>query len=81
MNRLFEMHEEFKAKPLPTEVRAAWLHHRYVQIHPFQDGNGRTGRLLIQSREKHGLAGRMEISWASGPSVTHPRGFGVSTAR
>ena len=47
MDRLFEMYEGFKAKPLPTEVRAAWLHHRYVQIHPFQDGNGRTGRLLM----------------------------------
>ena len=47
MDRLFEMYEGFKTKPLPTEVRAAWLHHRYVQIHPFQDGNGRTGRLLM----------------------------------
>ena len=47
MDRLFEMYEGFKAMPLPTEVRAAWLHHRYVQIHPFQDGNGRTGRLLM----------------------------------
>ena len=47
MDRLFEPYEGFQAKPLPTEVRAAWLHHRYVQIHPFQDGNGRTGRLLM----------------------------------
>lgn len=27
-------------------VAAAWLHHRFVQIHPFQDGNGRVGRAL-----------------------------------
>ena len=27
-------------------VKAAWLHHRFVQIHPFQDGNGRVARLL-----------------------------------
>ena len=27
-------------------VTAAWLHHRFVQIHPFQDGNGRVARLL-----------------------------------
>ncbi len=27
-------------------IRAAWLHHRFVQIHPFQDGNGRVARLL-----------------------------------
>ena len=28
-------------------VKAAWLHHRFVQIHPFADGNGRVGRALI----------------------------------
>jgi len=27
-------------------VRAAWLHHRFAQIHPFQDGNGRVARAL-----------------------------------
>lgn len=27
-------------------VRAAWLHDRFTYIHPFLDGNGRTGRLL-----------------------------------
>ncbi|MBK1650115.1 Fic family protein [Rhabdochromatium marinum] len=29
-----------------AEVRAAWLHHRFTQIHPFQDGNGRVARAL-----------------------------------
>jgi Fic family protein len=28
------------------EVRAAWLHHAFTQIHPFQDGNGRVARAL-----------------------------------
>jgi len=28
-------------------VRAAWLHHRFIQIHPFQDGNGRVARALV----------------------------------
>ena len=27
-------------------VRAVWLHARFTYIHPFLDGNGRTGRLL-----------------------------------
>jgi fido (protein-threonine AMPylation protein) len=26
---------------------AVWLHARVVQIHPFEDGNGRTSRLLL----------------------------------
>lgn len=26
---------------------AAWLHHRFTQIHPFQDGNGRVTRALL----------------------------------
>lgn len=29
-----------------SEVKAAWLHHRFTQIHPFQDGNGRVARAL-----------------------------------
>lgn len=28
------------------EIRSAWLHHRFTQIHPFQDGNGRVARAL-----------------------------------
>ncbi len=31
---------------VPPEVEAAWLHHRFTQIHPFQDGNGRVARML-----------------------------------
>ena len=27
-------------------LRAAWLHATFTHIHPFEDGNGRTGRLL-----------------------------------
>ena len=28
-------------------IVASWLHHRFTQIHPYQDGNGRVARALI----------------------------------
>jgi hypothetical protein len=31
---------------VPADVESAWLHHRFTQIHPFQDGNGRVARGL-----------------------------------
>lgn len=31
---------------VPAEVEAAWLHHRFTQIHPFEDGNGRVARAI-----------------------------------
>ncbi|NEO28856.1 MAG: Fic family protein [Symploca sp. SIO3C6] len=42
-NSEFPQHREQK---VPPEVEAAWLHHRFTQIHPFQDGNGRVARCL-----------------------------------
>ena len=46
MDRLVELHAEHEADGVPPEVEAAWLHHRFTQIHPFQDGNGRVARCL-----------------------------------
>jgi Fic family protein len=43
MDRLIELYHEC---PPFAEVRAAWLHHAFTQIHPFQDGNGRVARAL-----------------------------------
>ena len=37
-------------------IIAAWLHHRFTLLHPFQDGNGRVGRALLNYYfVKHGL--------------------------
>ena len=34
------------SEDLPAVVRAALLSHRFISIHPFEDGNGRCGHLL-----------------------------------
>src|SRR5262249_3917808 len=46
MDRLGEMHAQHQARGVPPEVEAAWLHHRFSQIHPFADGNGRVARAI-----------------------------------
>lgn len=46
MERLLEMHARHMRDGVPPEVESAWLHHRFTQIHPFQDGNGRIARAL-----------------------------------
>jgi fido (protein-threonine AMPylation protein) len=46
MERLLSLHEQHNARGIPVELEAAWLHHRFTQIHPYQDGNGRVARAL-----------------------------------
>ncbi|MEI7900477.1 MAG: Fic family protein [bacterium] len=46
MDRMIAMHLEHCKKGVTPEVEAAFLHHRFTQIHPFQDGNGRVARGL-----------------------------------
>ncbi len=44
MDRLVELYTQTAgAHPV---ARAAWLHHRFICIHPFADGNGRVARAL-----------------------------------
>ena len=49
LDNLLTWYHEYLAKPdeyHPLLV-AAWLHHRFAQIHPFADGNGRVTRALV----------------------------------
>ncbi len=46
MERLLEIHARQIKNQVPVEIEAAWLHHRFAQIHPYQDGNGRVARAL-----------------------------------
>lgn len=46
MDNLISFHKKHSGKKVSPVVEAAWLHHRFTQIHPFQDGNGRIARAL-----------------------------------
>lgn len=46
MDRLIELHRRHNENKISPEVEAAWLHHRFSSIHPFQDGNGRVARAI-----------------------------------
>ena len=46
MDLLISFYNKNVEDKVSPEVLAAWLHHRFTQIHPFQDGNGRIARAI-----------------------------------
>jgi Fic family protein len=42
-----ELFLQDQPEPTPVLLKAAWVHVQFETIHPFLDGNGRLGRLLI----------------------------------
>ncbi|MGA3041149.1 MAG: Fic family protein, partial [Bryobacteraceae bacterium] len=46
MDQLLRLHGKHELCGVPVEVEAAWLHHRFAQVHPFADGNGRVARAI-----------------------------------
>lgn len=46
MDQLISLHNQHRNNRVSSDVQAAWLHHRFTQIHPFQDGNGRVARAI-----------------------------------
>jgi fido (protein-threonine AMPylation protein) len=46
MDRLVGIAAAQVERRVPADIRAAWLHHAFSQIHPYPDGNGRVARTL-----------------------------------
>ncbi len=46
MGELLAWYHE-NSRKIPAPELAAWVHYKFVNIHPFIDGNGRTARLLM----------------------------------
>ena len=47
LDNLLSMYEEYGNQDCHPLLLAAWLHHRFTQIHAFEDGNGRVGRAIL----------------------------------
>ena len=47
LDNLLSMYEGYDNDSCHPLLLAAWLHHRFTQIHPFADGNGRVGRAIL----------------------------------
>lgn len=46
IDNLIDNYKELSKRKTSPIILAAWVHHSFTKIHPFQDGNGRIARLL-----------------------------------
>lgn len=46
LDLLLELYRRYRTKHHPL-LTAAWMHYNFIAVHPFADGNGRTGRVLL----------------------------------
>lgn len=70
LERLIHDHDN-GLQPLPPQVKTALIHLQFETIHPFLDGNGRMGRILIDARLEHWrlLPAPLSISAATQPEL------------
>ncbi len=47
LDNLLHWYEQCRVEGFHPILIGAWFHHRFTQIHPFQDGNGRVARTLL----------------------------------
>ena len=47
MNKLVEWANSEEFKEMDSYLRAAIFHAKFIKIHPFREGNGRTGRMIL----------------------------------
>ncbi len=47
MDKLIKIYNDLEVKKIHPLIIAAWVHHAFTTIHPFQDGNGRVVRLIV----------------------------------
>jgi len=46
IQKLLDLYNQYHQQGICPIVLSAWLHHRFIQIQPFQDGNGRVARAI-----------------------------------
>lgn len=70
-----------KRDDIPALIHIAIAHAQFETIHPFPDGNGRTGRAVVQAMLRHkGLTRQVTVPVSAGLLVDTDRYFDALTA-